>query len=507
MPSSTRVDPACVTPDDPRYQDLVRRGFNKRFIPRPDHVRLVTDTGQAVAAVQEAVREGRRVVARSGGHCLEGFVGEPTINVVVDLGLMTGVSYDVDRNAFEVAAGSTLGEVYRRLQLGWGVLLPAGQSPDVGMGGHIPGGAFGFLCRRDGLAVDHLDAVEVVVVDDGRTARAVVATRDPADPNADLFWAHTGGGAGNFGIVTRCWFRTPGATSTDPASALPRSPDRVLVFRAAWRWSDLTESQLVRLGRNFGAWAEAHDDPDGAEARLFGTLFLHRRQLGQVFLKGLVAGGAGAERLADAYLAAVLDGVPAPATRETQSSSWLAFATDPFPELYRMPPGLDLRNKVKDACLRRGLTEDQLGTVVRHLTRDDIDLPGGLVGMSNFGGRTNSVAPGATAAGPRRTVLDLACSAGWVDPAEDGKYIDWARTSYRDIFAGTGGAPVPGPAYDGAQINHPDVDLADPAWNRSGVPWHRLYYQDNYARLQQVKKRWDPANVFHHALSVRLPGA
>jgi FAD/FMN-containing dehydrogenase len=54
-------------------------------------------------------------------------------------------------------------------------------------------------------------------------------------------------------------------------------------------------------------------------------------------------------------------------------------------------------------------------------------------------------------------------------------------------------------------INHPDVDLADPEWNTSGVPWHTLYYKDNYPRLQQIKSRWDPGNVFHHALSIR-PG-
>jgi hypothetical protein len=133
------------------------------------------------------------------------------------------------------------------------------------------------------------------------------------------------------------------------------------------------QRQLVeRRSRQGGAAAQTALDAVGQE----GTLFLHRRQTGQLFLKGLVAGGADAERLSDAFLAAVLDGVPAPATRETQVSSWLAFATDPFPELYRMPPGLNLRTKVKDACLRRGLTEEQLGAVVRHLTRDDLDLPG-----------------------------------------------------------------------------------------------------------------------------------
>ena len=65
--------------------------------------------------------------------------------------------------------------------------------------------------------------------------------------------------------------------------------------------------------------------------------------------------------------------------------------------------------------------------------------------------------------------------------------------------------PVPGDATDGAFINHPDTDLADAAWNRSGVPWTTLYYQENVARLQRVKARWDPGNVFRHALSIPLP--
>ena len=72
-----------------------------------------------------------------------------------------------------------------------------------------------------------------------------------------------------------------------------------------------------------------------------------------------------------------------------------------------------------------------------------------------------------------------------------------------DRGAGTGGVPAPGERTDGALINHPDADLADPALNTSGVPWSTLYYKENYPRLQRVKAEWDPRDVFHHALSIR----
>jgi hypothetical protein len=50
---------------------------------------------------------------------------------------------------------------------------------------------------------------------------------------------------------------------------------------------------------------------------------------------------------------------------------------------------------------------------------------------------------------------------------------------------------------------HPDVDLADPEWITSGVPWLTLFYKDNYPQVQRNKSSWDPRNVFHHALSIR----
>ncbi|MGH7556966.1 MAG: BBE domain-containing protein, partial [Gemmatimonadota bacterium] len=129
--------------------------------------------------------------------------------------------------------------------------------------------------------------------------------------------------------------------------------------------------------------------------------------------------------------------------------------------------------------------------------------PGGMFGLVTYGGKDNTVAPDATASAQRDSILSMACMAGWQDPGEEARTLDWVRAFYNELFADTGGVPVPGEACDGAMINHPDVDLAEPKLNTSGVPWHRLYYKDNYPRLQRVKARWDPGNVFHHPLSIR----
>jgi aclacinomycin oxidase len=431
-------------------------------------------------------------------------VADPAVRVVIDTSLMADVSYDAERRAFVVEAGATTGQAYRKLFLGWGVTLPAGESPDLGMGGHILGGAFGFLCREHGLAADHLYAVEVVVVDEAGTARSVIATREPFDPNRELWWAHTGGGGGNFGIVTRYWLRSPTAEEDDPARLLPKAPESVLVFRVQWNWSDVDERAFTRLLRNFGDWSEKNSDAGSPFARLFSLLFLLRRQSGVIQIKGLSTAGADAERLFEAHLAAVSEGLSAPSTRQVERMSWLRFALDPLPELFRGATG-DVLVKVKDALLRQRFTDRQMAVAFQYLTRTDVDVPGGMLGLATYGGKVNTVAADATASPQRDSILDVACTAGWGDQKDEAHTMAWVRAFYRDLFAETGGVPVPGDVADGAMINHPDVDLADPEWNTSGVPWSTLYYKDNYPRLQRVKARWDPLDVFHHALSIR-PG-
>ncbi len=492
-----------IGPGDPRYLAVVEKRFNKRFLASPDYVRLVGSTSEIVWAVEEAVREGRRLAVTSGGHCLEGFVSDPEVRVILDVSPMKRIEYDAERRAVAVECGATVGETFRALFETWGVVIPLGEHPDIGMGGHVAGGAFGFLCRQLGLAADYLHAVEVVTVDAEGRASALVASREHSDPNRDLWWAHTGGGGGNFGVVTRLWFRSPDASGDDPTHLLPRAPESITTFKAEWDWSDVNEAAFLRILRNHGAWSERNSGADSPNASLWALLEIHRKQFGKIVVRGVSTAGDAAERQMEAHLAALSGGGLAPQVREVARMSWLDFALDPMPDLFATPPG-GVSVKVKDAMLKVRFTDRQIAIAYEYLTRTDHDVMGGMLGLATYGGRVNTIASDATAASQRDAILDIACTTGWLDPREEAKNLAWVRSFYRDLFAETGGVPVPGEAYDGSFINHPDGDLADPALNTSGVPWSTLYYKGNYPRLQRIKARWDPRDVFRHALSIRV---
>jgi len=496
------VESVRVEADDPQYLSVLDKRFNKRFSARPDYVCVAHSSDEVVDAVQTAVSDGRRLVVTSGGHCLEGFVSDPDVRVIIDVSPMKRIYHDAEMGAIAVEAGATVGESFRALSDNWGVVVPLGEYPAIGMGGHVVGGAFGFLCRALGLAADYVHAVEVVTVDAEGRASLVVAKREKSDPNHDLWWAHTGGGGGNFGVVTRYWFRSPDASGNDPAKLLPGAPKSITTFRAEWDWSEIDERSFFGLLTNHGRWSEQNSDVRSENTSLWTLLLVHRQQLGKIIIRGLSTLGDRAAQQIDDYLSAVSDGLVAPGGREVKRMSWLEFALNPFPDLFAMPPG-GVSTKVKDALLKKRLTNRQIFVAYSYMSRTDYDVMGGAFGLATYGGRVNAVPSDATASAQRSSIFDMACNTGWIDPREEEKNLQWVRAFYRDLFAETGGVPVPGDRYDGTFINHPDVDLIDPTLNTSGVPWYTLYYRENYPRLQRIKERWDPRNVFHHALSVR----
>ncbi|WP_248783973.1 FAD-binding oxidoreductase [Actinoalloteichus caeruleus] len=497
---STRAA-VTVKPDDHRY-DLLARADNYRFVAQPEYFRLPYSTAQVVEAVSEAVAAGKRLTVRSGGHCGEAFVASPDVDVIVDLSSMSHVGYDEERGAFEVEAGATVGQIYRVLYKNYGVTFPGGFCMGVGAGGHISGGGYGPLSRLLGLTVDYLHAVEVVVVDAEGVVSTVVATREEDDPNRDLWWAHTGGGGGNFGVITRYWLRSPDAVGDAPEEALPRPPASFHVARVSWSWAELTEADYVRLVSNFLDWQLRNCTVDSPNIGLYALLECFHRSAGHLAMHAQIPVDVpDAEERMSWFLAELNEGVAVAPSVTRRRLPWLA--TSQLLAIPDVGPGaIGVRRKVKSADLRGAHTREQLAAAYRHLSRADYHCPSAAMEYIAYGGRVNTVDPAATAV-PRGASLKTFYMVAWTDPAEDEEHLRWIREIYRDIHSATGGVPSPDEINTGAYINYPDIDLADPEWNTSGVPWHTIYYGDNYPRLQEIKSRWDPRNVFRHAFSIR----
>ncbi|SDH08453.1 aclacinomycin oxidase [Lentzea fradiae] len=485
-----------IGPEDVRYENLVR-GNNFRFVARPDEIRVPTSTEQVVRAVDEAVRSGRRIAVRSGGHCFENLTAAPEFRTLLDLSALDEVGYDSAKKAFVVRPGATLGQVYRTLCAGWGVTIPGGGCPEVGAGGHIAGGGYGPLSRRYGAVVDHLYGVEVVVVGKDGRARAVVATREKDDPHRELWWAHTGGGGGNFGVVTKYWLRSPGS-----GAVLPPMPRAMVQHVTIWDWGQLTEEKLGGLLRNFGAWHERHSAPGVPQAGLYGVLEVQQRNGGIAMLSVQAdAGLPGVDAMIDELVGTVGAGLT-PVFELRKTVPWLHKMT--WPGTGEPGDVLTRRYKIKAAYLRKSFDNNQLAAIWRGLS-DPAGMPGGSLLLVGYGGQANAVAAHETAIAQRDVVMKAVYQSVWSEEQDDAANLAWVREFYRDVYAETGGVPVPGEVNDGSYINYADADLADPAWNTSGVSAQCLYYKDNYPRLQRVKARWDPRSVFRHALAVE-PG-
>lgn len=508
---------SVVKPGDPRYE-MLTTGNNQRFVARPDYIKMVRSTADAERALRDAVRAGKRVSVRSGGHCFADFAAHPETEVIIDFSEMTHVGYDPAFRAFVVEAGARLINVYEALYKGWGVTIPGGICYSVGAGGHIAGGGYGLLSRAHGLVVDHLYAVEVVVTDGKGGVRTVVATREKNDPNRELWWAHTGGGGGNFGLVTRYWFRSPGAKGSVPSEQLISPPSTVLVSAVDFPWEQLTEAKFTRLLKNFGAWHAANSAPDSPYRNLSSLFNVSSKAHGSVGMFTQVdATVPNARKMLDDYLAAITAGTgvtPKALTRATgELPAMPQFAeprTLPWLQATRLVgtnnpviTNPTSRGAHKSAYMRKNFTDHQISALYQYMSRPDFKNPDTMLVLFSFGGQVNAAAPDATANAQRSSIFKMCFQTFWQEENEDEFYLGWLRGLYEDFFAATGGVPLIDDSTDGCYINYPDRDVTDPRRNRSGVPWQTLYYKDNYPRLQQVKRRYDPSDFFRHSMSIK----
>ncbi|MEO9220364.1 MAG: FAD-binding oxidoreductase [Mycobacteriaceae bacterium] len=465
-----------VGPDDVRYPALTG-GFNLRFTGTPAAVVVVSSPQQCLSAVRDALRAGQRITVRAGGHCYEGFVSDNPGGVIIDVSGMRRILSTPD-GLVGLESGCTNWDVYERLYKAQGVTIPGGSCYSVGIGGHVVGGGYGLMSREFGLTVDYLAAVDVIVVDAQGRADLVHATAE--DPRtADLFWAHTGGGGGSFGLITAYWFHD-----------LPRPPEQVQLATVTWPWSGVDADAFATLVGGYGRWMSAHSAPGDPASTLFALLKL--RHVSAEKLSMTVQASGTEPAVLDDLLRAVSAGLPAAARPSTtrRTLPWLA-ATQTL-----NGSGDNQRGKYKSAHLRREFPDDQVAAVHAALTDPAYSNPQALLQVDSYGCRINAIPPEATAVSQRSSVMKLQYQTYWTDAADDALNLGWMRRFYSSVYAGSGGEPKPDGINDGCYVNYPDVDLLD---------WPGLYFKDNYSRLQKAKAQWDPGDRFRHAQSVRLP--
>ncbi len=473
---------------DPRY-DTLRMGFNERWVGKPAYIQLVGDTRQVARCVREAVRRRLRITVRGGGHCYEDFVAANTGGVIIDMSPMHAV-YRAADGSLCLEGGCTIWDVYEQLYKNYGVTLPGGSCYSVGLGGHVVGGGYGLLSRKFGLTVDYLAAVELVVVGRNRSVRVVTAAKDDPD-TADLFWAHTGGGGGNFGVITRYYFKH-----------LPRPPQQVYVSNVAWNWEDIDATRFHTLLSNYGRFMHDNSNPSSRYADLFSLLKLTHRSAGQLVMTTQLAGAD--RRLLDSFLGQICHGVASPVDQvhpvghqpavpkvaSTRRMPWLQ-ATQTL-----NGSGPNQRAKYKSAYMIEPFPNDQIDAIYRALSDPNYVNPQALLQVDSYGCKINARKPRQTAVAHRSSIMKLQYQTYWTDPGQDDYHLRWIRRFYEDVYRPTGGMPRPNGVTDGCYVNYADADLGD---------WWKLYYKDNYARLQAVKARWDPYNIFRHRQSIRLP--
>jgi hypothetical protein len=205
---------------------------------------------------------------------------------------------------------------------------------------------------------------------------------------------------------------------------------------------------------------------------VYGNLVLVRKEFGVVTLTGQVdpAQPQSGEAL-DTYLAEVTANVPN-GMKTTQDDAPWQYTTIHAPEIADALgiPATQLRSKTKGALLRSALDGSQIRTTVERLTSDDCGWRGATAVFVTWGGKINALSPQDTAVAERDSVALFAVGNVWDNPEEDETDLTWNRTLYRDVFAATGGVPVPNDRTGGCYINWPDPDLLEEEWNQSGVP-------------------------------------
>ncbi len=222
-----------VRPADSSY-DEHRKVWNGSIDRSPALIARCAGVADVIAAVGFARNTELPLAVRSGGHSFPG-LSVCDGGVVIDLGPMKGIRVDPEARTARAQAGVLWGELDRETQA-FGLATTGGIVTHTGVAGLTLGGGIGWLQRKHGLTIDQLLSVDLVTAD----GELVTAS---SSENPDLFWGLRGGG-GNFGIVTEFEFRL--------------HPVGPVVFAGPIFWPIKQAPELLRFYRGWSA--EAPDE-------------------------------------------------------------------------------------------------------------------------------------------------------------------------------------------------------------------------------------------------------
>jgi FAD/FMN-containing dehydrogenase len=334
-----------------------------------------------------------------------------------------------------------------------GLVVPSGHVSHTGVGGLTLGGGTGWLMRRYGLTIDSLRSAEVVTAD-GDVVRA------SDGEHSDLFWALRGGG-GNFGVVTEFEFEAHALGTELVAGMLVYPLARAREILGFVRdWMEEAPDELTC----FPVFVTAPPQPP-FPPELQGT---------PVLAVGV------------AYAGTADDGMRAlePLKRFATPALDLA-APMPYLALQTMldagvPHGLHNYNRAE---WLEDVGEDAIATLVDHVER--ISSPLSQVIIARMGGAVARVPADATAF-PHRQARNLLWIVSAWRPGEDPEpHLDWVR-GISDAMAGH--------AAGGVYVNALGDEPADRV---------RSAYGDNWQRLTEIKRQYDPDNVFRHNANIQ----
>ncbi|RAQ98029.1 FAD-binding oxidoreductase [Thermogemmatispora tikiterensis] len=432
-----------IQPGEAAYE-ATRRVYNAMIDKRPALIVRCADVADVITAVNFARDHGLPLSIRSGGHNASG-LGICDDGLVIDLSLLRYTHVDPDRHTARVGAGCTWGDVDHATHA-FGLAVPAGIISTTGVGGLTLGGGLGHLTRSYGLTIDNLLEATVVLADG-----SVVVTSEQQQP--DLFWALRGGG-GNFGVVTSFLFRT------QPVDT---------VYAGPMLWELEKAPEILRWYQNL--ITTAPEDLNGFFAFLTvppGPPFpehLHNKKL-----CGVVWCYTGPLDRAEQTFQPI---------RQFRQPALDLVGPLPFPALQSMfdalyPPGLQWYWK---ADFVKELSDEAIGLHTQHGSQ--LPTLQSTMHLYPVNGAASHVSNNATSWSYRDATWAEVIVGVSPDPGQKETITSWARAYWTALH------PY---AESGAYVNF--------MMEGEGNERVRAAYRENYERLSQVKRHYDPANLF-----------